>query len=201
MADVLRKKYQTGMAMLLFAVFILIGGSFVSAAAANDIGPGVPGSWNISLTELKTVLDADGHQWKEMQTARDIRINVTYDMAGSRHLKYIFVEDMLTTVQGNNSGAAFSEADFTWLLDTWEAELFGNWGAAEIMVREMEKTEDMLNARQMVLSDGQRYVSISAYRHPNNQVLGNVMYFNPALPAGKKLWQYCSATGSGFVKK
>lgn len=201
MTIVLRKINRIGMMTVLLVFLVLTGGGFSKALAADTIGSGVPGNWEISLPELKTLLDAEGHKWKELQTARDIRINVNHGMAGQRQLKYIFADGVLTTVQRNRTGTAFSADDFDQLMAAWEAELLENWDATEVMVREMEQTEDMLNARQIIITDGRRYVAVSAYRHTNDQVLGNVMYFNPDQSVGKELWQHCFATGSGFVKR
>lgn len=201
MTVVLRKISQTGMISVFLVFLMLIGGGFSTAMAADTIGADVPGHWKISLPELKMLLDAENLQWKELQTARDVRINVDYGMSGQRQLKYIFADGVLTTVQRNRTGTAFSEGDFDQLMKAWESELLENWGEIEVMVRELGQTEDMLNARQTVITDGRRYVAVSAYRHTNDQVLGNVMYFNPAHSGGKELWQQCFATGSGFVKR
>ena len=200
MFDIVWATRRIRVAAILFVacIMLFVGGT---PAVAGDIGPGIPGDWSISPEELKTVLDTEGYQWKEMKTARDIRISVNYGTAGKRQLKYIFADDILSTVQRNRTGSAFNETDFEELLASWEDEMLEGWDMAEILVHEMMKSEDMQNARQIIFTDGRRYAALSAYRHPNDAVLGNVLYFNPAQTAGSELWRNCMTPGSGFVKK
>lgn len=199
MTDSLRKMRRTAMAAALFMVLMLCG-SF-SAAAADDIGTDIPGNWNISMPELKQLLDAAGHQWREKKLPNDVRIYVNSDLDNKLQLKYIFADDVLSMVQRNRSGAAMSADDFDRLLKIWETELLPNWQPTEVLVVESDKSEDVLGGRNMVFTDGRRYMSISALWHPNAQVLGQVLYHNPALMAGKEFWGHCLAADSGFVKR
>lgn len=199
MSDILRKMRRIAMAGTLFTVLLLSGGFTV--LAADNIGTDIPGNWNISLPELKQLLDAEGHQWQEKKLTNDIRIYVNSDLAGKIQLKYIFADDVLTMVQRNRSGGVMSDEDFGQLLKTWETELLPNWQPTEVLASESEKSEDVLGCIIAVFTDGRRYMSMSALWHPNAQVLAHVLYHNPALTAGKEFWGHCLAADSGFVKR
>lgn len=199
MTDILRKMRRIALAAVFFTVLIF-GGGF-TATAADNIGTAIPGNWNISMTELKQLLDAEGHQWVEKTTARDIRIHVNSDLNGKLQLKYIFTDGVLTMVQRNRSSMVLSKDDFNRLLETWETELLPNWSPSEVLVSEMKASEDVLNGRLLIFTDGERYMSISALHHPNSQVLARVMYLNPAQTTGKEFWQNSLAADSGYVKR
>lgn len=199
MTELFRKMRQTAMTAALLTV-LLLGGGF-AASAADDIGADIPGNWKISRMELKQLLDAEGHQWQEKSMINDVRIYVNSNLAGKLQLKYIFTDDVLTMVQRKRSDMAMSADDFDRLLKVWESELLQNWSPSEVLISEGEKAEDVLNFRTTVLTDGWRYMSISALRHPNDQVHADVLYYNPAHVSGKAFWQYCLSAESGYVKR
>lgn len=201
MTDILRKMRRTAITAALVTLLLLSGGFGFTAAAFDDIGTDIPGNWNISLTEVKQLLDAAGHQWREKNMPNDVRIYVNSDLAGKLQLKYIFADDVLSMVQRNRSGMVMSVDDFDRLLKTWEAELLPNWQPTEVLVAESDISEDVLNGRITVLTDGRRYMSISALRHPNDLVLAHVLYYNPALTTGTEFWGHCLAADSGYAKR
>lgn len=193
------RKYFFASAYVLCVLMLTACGG--SGGSNTEIGPDVPGRWDMSLNELQSELTNNGITFDVVNEAGETHIKSTPGRDAQSKFVYIIKNGQLSQVVYSSFDYNAGISDFTESLKMAETQIMMHFGnKTEIMTKDLASNQNRKHIKSFFNNNG-RMVLLTVSWDGNTILHVSEQFFNPALKDGKELWSYFEKNDPGFIKK
>lgn len=183
----------------IFCAFMLA--SCGSNSEMANIGPNIPGKWNIRVADLEDELKNNGLTFQTNNAGGKIML-ATGGENGPHDLIYVFESGRLTKVTQTKVVAALDENEFMSQAKVFETDVLSSWNNRyEAMYKNLQPVQNTLKSFQIIARDNKKYANFLCIWFDNKTAQFTVQFFNPETDEAETAWNHLAKNDPGYIKR